>query len=108
MAKKTKVEAPAPPMPKVSRAYDIFVGTMVTLIVRGIRGKEQGKVTNIMLGGYLLDECDNYFYIGANSLEIHSAVNKRDVAAIISGDAESLQQDEFNLDFEVPDGSSEH
>lgn len=108
MAKKTKIEAPAPPMPAVSRAYDIFVGTMVTLIVRGIKGKESGKVTNIMLGGYLLDECDTYFYLGANSMEIHTAVNKRDVAAVISGDGGELHSDEFDADFDVPEGSSEH
>lgn len=91
--------------PKFSRAYDVFVGTMVTLVIRGIKGRDSGKITNIMLGGYLLDECDQYYYIGASSLEIHSAVAKRDVAAIISGDVEP-RTDEFDEDFEVPEGSS--
>lgn len=105
-AKKKTQPAPAA-IPNFSRAYDVFVGTMVTLVVRGIKGRSQGKITNIMLGGYLLDECEDYFYIGASSLEIHSAVKKIDVSAIISGDIGGQPQDEeSDDDFEVPEGSA--
>ena len=48
-----------------------------------MRGSGKQKIDNLALGGYLLDECEKYYYIGETPMEVTAAVTKESVAAII-------------------------
>ena len=70
-----------------SRAFEVFGGEYVTLVVKSIKGGNKGKIINLMLAGYLIDECEDYFYIGENMSEIFASVRKDEVASFMKGDA---------------------
>jgi hypothetical protein len=85
-----------------SRIFEEFAGSYVTIAVKSLKGDGGGKkVTNIMLAGYLLDECEDFYYIGESAAEIFAAVKKDDVATIMLGGEDHV------TDIEIPEGSVE-
>jgi len=87
---------------KSSLLYDIFVGTYVNIALKNIKGgsSRPGKIANLMFAGYLLDEDEEYFYIGQTSDEVYAAVKKEEVAAIMLSDEEG----DLMAEIEVPEG----
>ena len=83
-----------------SRMYEIFAGEYVTIVVKTIKGGSKGKIINLMLAGYLLDECENYVYIGENAHEIFACVKHNEIASIMRGD---LSGEEGAI--ELPEGT---
>lgn len=85
-----------------SRIFEEFVGNYVTIAVKSLKGDGGGKkITNIMLAGYFLDECEEYYYIGENTSEIFAAVKKDEVATIMLGGEDHM------TDIDIPEGSVE-
>ena len=74
-------------MPKVKKKnsmfFKTFVGSYLNIFVKSLKSYgRQNKISNVLLAGYLLDEDDDYIYIGQSSEEIFSAVKKDDIAAV--------------------------
>lgn len=84
-----------------SRVFEVFVGNYVEVIIKSIKLRHSdGISSNMAIGGYLLDECDRYFYIGITPHEISSAILKSDVITMnISSEGSSIMDN-----IEVPDG----
>lgn len=84
-----------------SRLFEEFAGSYITIAVRSLKGSQKTNkiIANVMLAGYLLDECEDYYYIGENSKEIFAAVKKTDVSTIMLGGEGA----ENNID--LPEGS---
>jgi hypothetical protein len=83
-----------------SRMFEVFAGEYVTIVVKTIKGGSKGKIINLMLAGYLLDECENYVYIGENPHEIFACVKHNEIASIMMGDLS-----EAGVSLEIPEGS---
>lgn len=82
MAKKKK------PIAAYSRMFESFAGSYVTIAVRSLRANPKAAnnvIANLMLAGFLLDECEEYFYLGENAKEIFAAVKKSEVMSIMMG-----------------------
>ena len=80
-----------------STLFEHFAGSYVTIAVKSLRGASSNKkITNVMIAGYLLDECHDYFYIGDTPTEVYAAVRKDDVISIMSGGEDN--------DIELPEG----
>ncbi len=72
-----------------SRLYDIFVGQQVNLFVKNISmSNGEGQAASVIIAGYLLDECEDFFYIGSSPLEVYAAIRKLDVASVTLSDVE--------------------
>lgn len=67
----------------MSKIFETFSGSFVSIIVKNMRGSGQDKINNLALGGYLLDECEEYYYIGETPMEVTAAIKKDSVAAVI-------------------------
>ena len=70
-----------------SKVFEIFGGEYVTMVVKSIKGGTKGKIINLMLAGYFLDECETFYYIGENQHEVFACVKKEEVASLMLGDA---------------------
>jgi endo-alpha-1,4-polygalactosaminidase (GH114 family) len=57
------------------------------MVVKNIKGGTKGKIINLMLAGYFLDECESFYYIGENQREVFACVKKEEIASIMMGDA---------------------
>lgn len=70
---------------KTSMLFDIFCGNYVNIFVKNIKSHEgrPGKLSNVMLAGYFLDEDDSYVFLGQSPDEVFCAVNKDEIASII-------------------------
>lgn len=62
--------------------YATFAGYCVDIIVRSVRAKINGITTNMVMSGFLLDECEEFYYIGDNANEVSAAVRKIEVVTI--------------------------
>jgi hypothetical protein len=99
MAKKEK-RAPE----SYSRLFENFAGSYVTVAVASLKAnsKLSNKViTNVMIPGYLLDECDMFYYLGENAEEIFAAVRKDHVSTIMLGGENAPGQIEMPEDSEM-------
>jgi hypothetical protein len=67
------------PVQNFSRVYDVFVGTLVAVF---LKGQARASKNSILFVGYLLDECDDFFYLGADANSISAAIKKDTVASI--------------------------
>lgn len=81
---------------KSSRLYDVFVGTTVQIMVKLTKESEDGVMSSIAIEGYLLDEDDEYYYVGTNPIEIAGAVKKSEVAVVMSSEPS---------EYELPEGT---
>jgi len=93
MAKKKAVQP-------FSRVFEQFAGDFVTITLRSLKGgsRRDKVVANVMIAGYLLDECEEFYYIGETVKEIFAAIKKVDVNAIMLGG------DEKEAGMEIPEG----
>ncbi len=83
-----------------SKLFLTFAGNYVSLVMKNMRGKSNTKIANLMLAGYLLEECDDYYYLGETPEEAAVAVRKSDVAAVMMA-SELEESIEIPDDFEV-------
>lgn len=85
-----------------SLLFEIFCGSYVNIFVKNIKSSatRAGKVNNVMLAGFLLDEDEEYYFLGQTPEEVFCAVAKSEMAAMMTADegAELLEE------IEVPDG----
>lgn len=66
--------------------YEIFAGEYVTIVVKSIKGGDRGKIANLMLAGYLLEECPEFLYIGKAANEVFACIKRDEIASIMVGD----------------------
>jgi len=59
------------------RMFQIFAGEYVVVDIRRPRSHDP-------IAGFLLDECPNYIYLGAEDREIVAAIAKREIVSILS------------------------
>jgi hypothetical protein len=88
-----------------SKLFSRFVGKSVNIIMKNVRGSqvlENGTVIegNVVITGFLLDEDDEYFYIGREMDEIDEALLRDDMVRIFTGPTDG---DEF-IDMTNSDG----
>lgn len=85
-----------------SLLFEIFCGNYVNIFVKNIKsvGGRQGKINNVMLAGFLLDEDDEFYFLGQTPDDVFCAVKKDEIAALMLGEEgiELMEQ------IEVPDG----
>jgi len=80
--------------------FATFAGDELAFLLRTVKGAAGGKILNLTLQGYLLDEDEEYVYIGITPEEISGAIKKADIATFFKGS--------FNLnteEFEIPEGT---
>lgn len=78
----------------MSKVFGKFSGSYVSVAVKGMRANSKGKIANLLLMGYLLDEDEDYFYIGESQSEVSVAVLRSDVVAIMSAsEVEEVEMD---------------
>jgi hypothetical protein len=70
--------------------YATFAGYCVDIIVRSVRAKINNVTSNMVLTGYMLDECEDFYYVGDNANEVSAAVRKSEVVTI------NLTREELN------------
>lgn len=88
--------------PQTSRIYEIFVGSYINIAVKSLKNATSGgKISNLMIAGYFLDECEEYFYLGDNPGSVFAAVKKDDVASIML----SNEEVELMNQIDVPEGT---
>lgn len=83
-----------------SSLYQTFVGSYIRLVVKGINITEGDRSSNMMFGGYLLDEDDDYYFLGQTPEAVYAAVRKSDVVTLMLSDEAS----DLMSYIEVPDG----
>ena len=66
-----------------SKIFDKFKGSLVHIATKSLKGSESSNGSKIIgpvvIQGFLLDECDTYFYLGDVPDEITDAVLKEEV-----------------------------
>lgn len=81
-----------------SRIFEQFAGDYITISLKSLRSNPKNKaIANVMMAGYLLDECEEFYYIGETVNEIFAAIRKSEVNAMILGGGET--------DIELPKGT---
>jgi hypothetical protein len=80
-----------------------FIGEYVEIICKA-SDDEQGK---LIVRGYMLDIDDDYYYLGANPLEVNTAV-KKDWAGLIAVTDDIDPAVEMLNDFDVEDTDEGH
>lgn len=68
---------------KKSKLFDTFVGEYVSVIVKGTKGQKDAKVANLVLTGYLVDECSEYYYMGEETMEVTASIRRTDVSVMM-------------------------
>ena len=79
-----------------SKLFKQFKNKYVTFILKNVRNGIGGSILNLSLEGYLLDEDEEYFYIGITSESITGAIRRLEVATIL----------ETEPDFKIPEGTN--
>jgi hypothetical protein len=83
---------------KTTKVFETFVGSYVSVAVKNMRANSKGKIANLLLMGYLLDECETFFYLGETDKEVTVAVARTDVVAMMS--AAEVAELDFPMDTE--------
>jgi hypothetical protein len=82
--------------------YATFVGLNVDIIVRSVKAKMGNMMTNMAICGFLLDECEEFYYVGENANEVSTAVRKNEVVTVSLSSGElSRFESELNNSGEV-------
>lgn len=81
-----------------SKLFRKFLGKSVNVIMKSVKGSQvlsDGTVVegNVVMSGFLLDEDDDFFYLGTTEEEIDEALKKTDIVRI-------FLDDENIIDFE--------
>ena len=82
-----------------SRIFDYFAGGVVTIMIKGKSASNESEISSMMFSGYLLDECENFYYLGALD-EVQAALSKTEILSIMIADADQ------EPDIEIPKGSA--
>jgi hypothetical protein len=71
-----------------SALFETFVGSFISVMMKNLKAysTQNKKISNLLLSGYLLDECDDYFYLGESGDAVTGAIRKDEIAAIMMGD----------------------
>lgn len=79
--------------------YEIFCGNYVQVFVKSLKAssEKKGKVNNVILVGYLLDEDKEYIFLGQTPDDVFAAVKKDEIAAINLTDEGELILEEINI-----------
>lgn len=78
-----------------------FLGQQVTTVLKNIKSNTgKGTIANLMFTGILLDECEDYLYLGNDDGDIHAAVKKTDIGTVLAGNYA-----EETLDIDIPEGA---
>lgn len=88
------------PQTTYSQVFSNFAGDQVALLLRSVKGRAGSQVLNLTLEGYLLDEDQDFFYIGVTPEEITGVIRKLDVVTMFKG-TYNLNTEEFD----IPEGS---
>jgi hypothetical protein len=62
--------------------YATFSGYCVDIIVRSVRARINNVTSNMVLSGFMLDECDEFYYVGETPAEVTAAIRKIEVVTI--------------------------
>ncbi len=86
-------------MAKENKLFKRFLGKNVNIIMSNIKGSQEtsdGTIIqgNVIITGYLLDEDDEYYYLGKTDEEIDEALRKGDVIRIFLDNQPILEFDE--------------
>lgn len=70
-----------------SKVFKKFLGKQVNIIMKSVKGSQQlssGDIVegNVVMNGFLLDEDEEFFYLGTSDEEIDEALKKDDVVRI--------------------------
>lgn len=81
--------------------FDCFGGHIVSVSVKSLKAIDlNNKLANVMLVGYLLDECQDYVYLGEDPKNITTAVKHNDIASVML-----YNEGEMLTDIDVPEGA---
>lgn len=81
----------------MSKVFKLFENQYVSLVMKNMRAQtSSSKIANLLLAGYLVEECDTYFYLGEEEGSVTAAVKKDEVASV-------MLATEGEEDFELPD-----
>jgi hypothetical protein len=85
-----------------SLLFQNFAGHFVTISVKNIKAGSgrSGKIMNVMVAGILLDEDNEYLFLGKDGDGIYAAVKKDEIASVM------LTEDGSDIyDIDIPPGS---
>ncbi len=82
-----------------SKLFTKFLGKSVNVILKSVKGSQQigdGSIVegNVIMSGFLLDEDDDYFYLGKTDDEINEALKKDDVVRVFLDEENVFEFDE--------------
>lgn len=72
---------------KNSKLFEIFALMPVQIVTKSIKsrqhlGEDQFVEGSVVLEGILIDECDDYFYLGIDETAVDQAIRKEEVVRI--------------------------
>jgi hypothetical protein len=82
-----------------SKLFQKFLGKNVNVIMKSVKGSQQlgdGSIVegNVVMTGFLLDEDDDFFYLGTTDEQIDEALKKTDIVRIFLDNENVLEFDE--------------
>lgn len=85
-----------------NKLFHIFAGVYVEFVLKNLKGaqvmEDGGRVEgSVILSGYLLDEDQDYYYLGETQEDISQAIKKEDVIRIYKPEDEILA--DMGLDY---------
>lgn len=89
-----------------SKLFPKFFGKNVNIILSNMKGSQElsdGSIVagNVVVSGFLLDEDDDYFFLGKTEEEIDEAIKKSDIIRV-------FLEDENVMEFDVDDSGDRH
>jgi len=88
------------PRTTYSIAFSNFAGDQVVFLLRSVKGRSGDQILNLSMEGYLLDECEDFYYFGVTPEEVTGVIRRSDVVTMVKG-SYSLNTG----DFEIPEGT---
>jgi len=89
-----------------SKMFTTFAGDQLAILIKNVRGQNSGRILNVTMEGYLLDECEEYIYIGHTPEVITGAIRKTEISSVIAGGF--TVNDAEVADIEIPEGGDIH
>lgn len=87
-----------------NRVFENFAGEHITILLNKdtkqtveIDGRLQIIQSPALIEGYLIDEDDEYYYIGHNDKSFNQVVNKKYIVHIELSSSEKVEQVDFDL-----------
>lgn len=88
----------------MNKLFKRFYNKYINIIMKNVKGAQvlnDGVVVegNVIIEGYLLDEDEDFYYLGTNDTEIDEALRKIDVVRIFVPSSEN-ELNSFNIENE--------